>query len=521
MRGLPKLTDGVRTGPLKNGRFLSITVRRRCVFKIGGCRSWMELGCGGHGQVREVSQQYQSRDRPNVNEGRRPMTTQYDIDRIDAQWHAKSPGWRPRAYSGEREMLYDILDDQEDIECLLACRWGDKHAWAWVGNIVVPGGGSVQNVGNYYPGPHYDGVAVATSRRVIFLVKRRGFMGFFGEATTVAAEMPYEDIVSVPYPDMDPYERRWRDRRMGNLVKIGDYKYTINKRIDDQPFIDYVRSHLTSPEALKANRLDAQWQACAPDFFDPADSTRVRRNLYSVLYDYENIERLIQGNLWEWSTPKAGVAVATESRIIFVRASEQWHSIPWSETPYRSIDVVAYHQADVTITRRSAGVCKITDARQVSAESFADCIQDHLSGEVATHEAARRNRIDAQWHARVSDNRVWRPEAHTEELLALYDILDDAEDIEGVIEAFLEDIIYCVAVATDRRVIVLKEYDNVFESPYESIREIEYNTEFFGSRPSMTITGVFTNSSEVIFGYDSRALKAFADCAQSHLVWTT
>ena len=448
------------------------------------------------------------------------MATQYEIDRIDAQWQTKSPGWRPREYIGEREMLYDILDDQEDIKCLLACRWGDNHAWAWVGNIVVTSGRGVQNVGNYYPGPLYDGIAVATSLRVIFLMKRRGFLGFFGEATTATAEMPYEDIVSVPYPDMDPYKRRWRDRQMGNLVRIGNYKYTVNKRIDDQPFIGCVRSHLTSLEALRANRLDAQWQACAPDFFDPADSTRVRRNLYSVLYDNENIERLLQGNLWEWSMPKAGIAVATERRIIFIRATEQRYSVPWSEIPYRSIDEVAYHQADVTINRRSVGVFKITDAPQIHAESFADYIQDQLSGEVVPGEAARLNRIDAQWYARITNNRVWRPEAHTEELLTLYGVLDHAEEIESVIEAFLEDIIYCVAVATDRRVIVLKKYDKVLESSYESIGGIEFNTEFFGSRPSMTITGVFNTSSEVIFGYDSRDLKAFTDCAQGHLIWT-
>ena len=444
------------------------------------------------------------------------MATQYKIDWIDAQWQAKSPGWRQKEYSGEREMLYDISDDQEDIECLLACRWGDNHSWAWVGSMVVA---SAQSVGSYYPGPHYDGIAVATSQRVIFLMKRRGFLGFFGEANT--AEIPYEDIVLVPYPDMDPYERRWKDRHMADLVRIGNYKYTVNKRINDQPFIDCVRSHLTSPEALKANRLDAQWQACAPDFYDPADSTRVRRNLYSILYDNENIERLIQGNLWEWSTPNAGVAVTTDSRIIFMRASEQWYSIPWSEIPYRSIEAAEYDQADVTITRRSASVCKITDARQLYAESFADCIQDHLAVAAASDEAAKLNRIDAQWYARISDNQVWRPEAHTEELLALYGILYDAENIENVIEAFLEDIIYCIAVATDRRVILLKEYNKVFESPYQSIGEIEYNTELFGSRPSMTITEVFTDSSKVIFGYHSRDLKVFADCVQSHLVWTT
>ena len=449
------------------------------------------------------------------------MAARYETGRIDAQWQAKSPGWRPKEHGGERQMLYDILEDQEDIECLLACRWGDSRSWEWVENMVVhTGGGRVQNVGNYYAGPHYDGIAVATSRRVIFLMKRRGFLGFLGEATAASAEVAYEDIALVPYPDMDPYERRWKDRNMKDLVRIGSYKYSANKRVDDQPFIDCVRSHLTSPEALKANRLDAQWRASTPDLFDPADSTRVRRNLYSVLYGNENIERLVQGALWEWSTPSEGVAAATASRIVLVRSSEQQYSIPWSEIPCRSIEEVAWRWAEVSIARRSAGVCRITDRRRVHAEPFADWIQDRLAGAAESGAAVRLNRIDAQWHAPVSDNQFWRPEAHTGELLALYGILDDGEDIENVIEAFLEDVIYCVAVATDRRVIVFKGYNRVLESPYESIGEAEYDAGLFGGRPSMTITGVFTAGSEVIFGYDRRDLKAFADCVQSRLVWT-
>lgn len=449
------------------------------------------------------------------------MPTQYVIDRIDTQWRATSPGWRAKEHVGEREMLYDILEDQEDIECLLACRWGDSRSWEWVENIAVhTGRGRVQNVGNYYAGPLYDGIAVATSRRAIFLMKRRGLLGFLGETDTASAEVAYEDIVSVPYPDMDPYERRWKDRNMKDLVRIGSYKYSANKRVDDQPFIDCVRSHLTSPEALKANRLDAQWQACAPDLFDPADSTRVRRNLYSVLHDNENIERLVQGALWEWSTPNEGVAAATESRIVLVPSSEQRYWIPWSEIPYRSIEEVACRGAEVSIGRRSAGVCKITDRRGVYAEPFADWIQARLAGAAESGEAVRLNRIDAQWHTLVSDNQFWRPEAHTGELLALYGILDDGEDIQKVIEAFLEDVIYCIAVATDRRVIVLKGYNRVLESPYESIGEVEYDAGLFGGRPSMTITGVFTAGSKVIFGYDRRDIKVFADCVQSHLVWT-
>ena len=79
-------------------------------------------------------------------------------------------------------------------------------------------------------------------------MKRRGLLGFLREADAASAEVAYEDIVSVPYPDMDPYERRWKDRNMKDLVRVGSYKYSANKRVDDQPFIDCVRSHLTSPE---------------------------------------------------------------------------------------------------------------------------------------------------------------------------------------------------------------------------------------------------------------------------------
>ena len=203
-----------------------------------------------------------------------------------------------------------------------------------------------------------------------------------------------------------------------------------------------------------------------------------------------------------------------------MRSSEQQHSIPWSEIPYRSIEEVACSGAEVSITRRSGGVCGITDTRRVHSEPFADWVQARLAGSAASGDAVRLNRIDAQWHALISDNRVRRPGAHTEELLALYGILYDAEEIEKVIEAYLEDVIYCVAVATDRRVIVLRGYSKLLESPYESIGEVGYDAGLFGGRPGMTITGVFTTDSKTIFGYDSRDLRAFADCVHSHLVWT-
>ena len=106
--------------------------------------------------------------------------------RIDEEWTAAIPsGWGTKAHgfdrqeradrnmhSGEHEMLYDILEDDESIKALV--------------------GGSYRAEQDTVRGSKHRGVAVATDRRVIFLDK-----GIFG--STDISEMPYRSIEGLTY----------------------------------------------------------------------------------------------------------------------------------------------------------------------------------------------------------------------------------------------------------------------------------------------------------------------------------
>lgn len=91
--------------------------------------------------------------------------------RIDARWENIKPrGWGKNMHSGERKMLYSILDQDEEIEGLIG------------GNFRADTG-RLRN---------HKGVAVATSRRVIFLDK--GILG-----SMEVQEMPYKSMEAITY----------------------------------------------------------------------------------------------------------------------------------------------------------------------------------------------------------------------------------------------------------------------------------------------------------------------------------
>ena len=84
--------------------------------------------------------------------------------RIDAQWYEVMPkGWATfggdkRMHSGERKMLYDILDQDEDIRGLV--------------------GGTYRAEQDTNRLHKHSGIAVATNKRIIFLDK--GLLGSKG-----------------------------------------------------------------------------------------------------------------------------------------------------------------------------------------------------------------------------------------------------------------------------------------------------------------------------------------------------
>lgn len=101
-------------------------------------------------------------------------------DRIDQEWDALIPkGWGSFGdagmHSGERKMLYNLLEDDETLECLVGGLFGPD-----VGQSPIEKGKSVHN-----------GVGVATDRRIIFLDA-----GIF---SSEVAELPYSSVESISY----------------------------------------------------------------------------------------------------------------------------------------------------------------------------------------------------------------------------------------------------------------------------------------------------------------------------------
>ena len=74
--------------------------------------------------------------------------------RIDTQWQTLQPSWDKKDYDGERKMVHDTLDDDENIERLSPSSWK-----------VLLGEEAMES--------HDRGIFAGTDRRVIFLNKGR------------------------------------------------------------------------------------------------------------------------------------------------------------------------------------------------------------------------------------------------------------------------------------------------------------------------------------------------------------
>ena len=101
-------------------------------------------------------------------------------DRIDQEWAALIPkGWGTFGdkgmHSGEREMLYKLLEDDETLECLVGGKFGPD-----LGRSHIARDKSL-----------HSGVGVATDRRVIFL--DAGFL------SAEVAELPYSSVETISY----------------------------------------------------------------------------------------------------------------------------------------------------------------------------------------------------------------------------------------------------------------------------------------------------------------------------------
>ncbi len=130
--------------------------------------------------------------------------------RIDAQWRNRSSSWSLDSHKSERKILYDVLDDDESIELLLA------------GEYKADRKGEMG----------YSGVIVATSSRVLFL-----YDGRWGQNV---AEMPYETIGGVEY--VGGLGKHWH---LNGRPGEASYRIDSAKESEAKSFFSCVRRHLT------------------------------------------------------------------------------------------------------------------------------------------------------------------------------------------------------------------------------------------------------------------------------------
>lgn len=139
---------------------------------------------------------------------------------IDAQWYAVMPNWSggKKMHSGERQMLYDILDYDEDILALVGGMYRAEQDTARVGK--------------------HNGVAVATNKRVIFLDK-----GVFGSKEV--SEMPYRSVEGITHSTGMFYG----GVQITGLGTSGWRIEDVNPKDSAKSFADSVRFQVEAPRA--------------------------------------------------------------------------------------------------------------------------------------------------------------------------------------------------------------------------------------------------------------------------------
>ena len=175
------------------------------------------------------------------------MASQEKVNRTDTQWRERSTMWgrdshnlvdgvfaqllaswtsrNRKSYNGEHRMLYDIPDDDENIEYWLGGRWGEE------GEFGTPGLGVTDLQG-------HKGIAVATDRRVLLLNK--------GKITNNVVELPYQNIENVEFNDgMVSSGVKLR----GHFIKEYDFYFDHLGKADvmgrAELLVDCIQGHLT------------------------------------------------------------------------------------------------------------------------------------------------------------------------------------------------------------------------------------------------------------------------------------
>ena len=310
------------------------------------------------------------------------MAVQNKRGMVDTRWRELQPAWSPKEHGAERQMLYDVLNDDESIAALVGCVWGPDNAFR-------------ANANRLDRMMQYDGIAVVTGSRVV-LLKKKGM-------NKLITEMPLHNMESVDVDDNGEVtltgrsHSAWVGHGDPQGFKIRDvqdgYARNFSERVAEvkaapPPSATPARSSATPGPALptadhagmtKADRINAQWQerstmwsrndpsvperliAGLLNFFTGENLTTYPgelRILHEVLEDDENIEYWMGGR-WgdaeEFNHPgdalssvlsgykhhefgvHDGVVVATDRRVLMLNSGMVSRDVV--EIPYEGLEM--------------------------------------------------------------------------------------------------------------------------------------------------------------------------------------
>ena len=294
------------------------------------------------------------------------MATKELRDRVDAQWGQQAFSWSQENHDRERKLIYDYLDQDENIMGLVGCTWGPESAFA-------------EGAGLMMRQQRLKGAVVVTDLSVHF-VAHKGL-------NKLVTQMPLPSITAVEHASgvvtlAGNGIHNWAGWGQDDPFQLRDIHGEAGHRFAQlvQQIQTAPRSTVAPPSAgqhfgmSKTERIDAQWQdrSAMAGRMNPGLLSRLltnvsganlkkyegeRKKLHEILDDDENIEYWLGGR---WGLPgdfegyrtatgvvhgsgHEGIAVATDRRVLLLRSGSRE-----IELPYDRIDDVEYNDGAIT-----------------------------------------------------------------------------------------------------------------------------------------------------------------------------
>ena len=293
------------------------------------------------------------------------MATKELRNRVDAQWRQQASTWGQENHDRERKLIYDYLDQDENIMGLVGCTWGPAPAFGEDAGFMMRQG-------------RLKGVAVATNLG-IYLVAQKGLNKLVTQMSlsSITAVEHAGGIVTVAGDGI----HNWAGMGQDDPFQIRDVRGDRGNRFAElaQQLQTAPPSTATPPSAgqyvgmSKTQRIDAQWQerSLIPGRQNQGflaglvggfsgknlkDYDNERGKLYEVLDDDEDIEYWLGGR---WGLPgdfefhhtatgmmnpgsgHEGIAVATDRRVLLLQGGIVFNKE--IELPYDRIEAVEYN----------------------------------------------------------------------------------------------------------------------------------------------------------------------------------